>query len=682
MDRFFCSVARPNTPPSSAMPDPKTSSTQARELAASYAALAEHLVLQFEAPKKNCNPINVLLVCDVSGSMGNPVNPNGTEGSNLFSRADLQQLMAEVAKVPLGPDDRFGLVTFTDLVKVVLPLTNMTPKGQQNASSVIRKMVPSNNTELLDAIAQAFKLVNDETTPTLIVLLTDGQPSTRFGQPEIVNLLNKLPTPNRATIATVGIGYGHDIDSKLLADVANTVGNGSTFLYVPDGTMLLTNIVNLVTWFRTLYATNTMCVVRNGKAQRLTPVGFSSIYDVSDIRLVGLKGVDLVNDLVVDLGPIPMEQRQSLVFTLPKDANLDEIAFTLDYRRDNETHIHVAPRDDGAAHVDDVFWAKSLATMNGVLQIASINSDGAKKRILDLIMSIPEGDEGLEGYAIAKDVCDDGEVVKALEPASWAKWGGHFLRALLSAHKGRRNGDFKNPGLQGYGGTAFRAEQARINELAKTLPPLLPSIKSDTVDQSMFTSAYITNTFNNASNGCFAPGSRVLMANGGRKAIQDLAKDDLVWTPTGQASVMCVVAYLGDVETMKMPMGPWVTPYHPTQDASGAWHFPCRLVTPPFLVQKNDIVYTLVLSLGHTINIEDHMFCTLGHGMTGPVIEHDFYGRTVVDDLNRFPGWAFGLITLREANVVRRDNEVIAYRISSKSEYVMPPFEPLSIVVK
>jgi hypothetical protein len=40
---------------------------------------------------------------------------------------------------------------------------------------------------------------------------------------------------------------------------------------------------------------------------------------------------------------------------------------------------------------------------------------------------------------------------------------------------------------------------------------------------------------------------------------------------------------------------------------------------------------------------------TLGHGLTGPVVEHRFYGsRAVVDALATLPGWTDGLVWVAE----------------------------------
>jgi hypothetical protein len=100
-----------------------------------------------------------------------------------------------------------------------------------------------------------------------------------------------------------------------------------------------------------------------------------------------------------------------------------------------------------------------------------------------------------------------------------------------------------------------------------------------------------------------------------------------------------------------------LTPYHPYLDDQGRWTTGMDTVgSEPVDIT---IVYNLVLSNGHIIDVGGIKACTLGHGFKGPVIEHPFFGtQAVIDDLKKTAGWSSGYPTYRNLEV-RRSNGVI-----------------------
>lgn len=144
--------------------------------------------------------------------------------------------------------------------------------------------------------------------------------------------------------------------------------------------------------------------------------------------------------------------------------------------------------------------------------------------------------------------------------------------------------------------------------------------------------------------GCWEAGSMVLLANGySYMKIGHLRIGDLVWTPTGRAKVLHVIEY-----NLRYPYEPmcqvknlWITPYHPVC-INGAWKFPAHL--GPIMHRTIDKLYNLILDSGHIISISDVLSCTLGHGFTGDVIEHPYFGdmTSVLNDLSRIRGYMRG----------------------------------------
>jgi len=91
------------------------------------------------------------------------------------------------------------------------------------------------------------------------------------------------------------------------------------------------------------------------------------------------------------------------------------------------------------------------------------------------------------------------------------------------------------------------------------------------------------------------------------------------------------------------------TPWHPVRrigDDSGSWTFPAELVEAS--KRKCDAVYNLVLDSGHILLLNDVIeTVTLGHGLVGPVVGHDFYGTDrVLELLSAAGGWEVGRVFL------------------------------------
>eukprot|EP00168_Porphyra_purpurea_P003558 TRINITY_DN14162_c0_g1_i1.p1 TRINITY_DN14162_c0_g1~~TRINITY_DN14162_c0_g1_i1.p1 ORF type:complete len:159 (-),score=3.89 TRINITY_DN14162_c0_g1_i1:17-493(-) len=72
--------------------------------------------------------------------------------------------------------------------------------------------------------------------------------------------------------------------------------------------------------------------------------------------------------------------------------------------------------------------------------------------------------------ALLKDIT--GEVTMACSEASlWAKWGCHYLPSLACAHLMQQSNNFKDPGIQHYGGSLFQELRDRADDVFCQLPP-------------------------------------------------------------------------------------------------------------------------------------------------------------------------------------------------------------------
>jgi Ca-activated chloride channel homolog len=118
-----------------------------------------------EAWRQDRKPANVLLVVDTSGSMND---------ENRLGRAK-QGLEAFFRQV--SPNDRVGLMIFSDLIQPLVPVTPFR-EGRQRLRDTVRSLIADGGTAVYDATLQGYGIVRELGDPTRInavVVLTDGE---------------------------------------------------------------------------------------------------------------------------------------------------------------------------------------------------------------------------------------------------------------------------------------------------------------------------------------------------------------------------------------------------------------------------------------------------------------------------------------------------------------------------
>lgn len=162
-------------------------------VALSLHAFAERdgLIAKITPPKQPVKPTvhvpcDIVLVIDVSGSMGAnapiPANPGEVAENYGLSVLDLVRHAALTIVETLDEGDRLGIVTFASQVKVVQGLIPMNKKNKGLAKKNIKKMVPTDATNLWKGLMEAISLFDRESgektgrVPAMMVL-TDGQPN-------------------------------------------------------------------------------------------------------------------------------------------------------------------------------------------------------------------------------------------------------------------------------------------------------------------------------------------------------------------------------------------------------------------------------------------------------------------------------------------------------------------------
>jgi hypothetical protein len=389
-------------------------------------------------------------------------------------------------------------------------------------------------------------------------------------------------------------GFGYQLDSALLAGISRW-GKG-LFGFIPDCSMVGTVFINFLANMLSTAAMN--ATIQYGTETLQTgPIQFGQPLDFI----------------------VPTQDaKQSL--------NGEEVAAT-------------------SGPLDPFVWARAayIATLEKALHSPTETSfssfydtynDSTDEKIKQLLRDVKSDVEG------------EGQI--GMSPKYFSRWGEHYMRSYLRAQQLQQCMNFKDPGLQIYGGKLFREIQVLAEKVFGELPPPIPSSAPEPKSTNYglgYTPSQTPQSmsiFHSQSGGCFAPTSRVLMADGSRKEIQNLVAGEIVRTPWGPVPITAVVVCGSKKSSQPMSQidGLCITPWHPIR-MNGEWRFPASIAL--YSSRLMSTVYNLVLPKDHVVNVDGFECITLGHGYTDSVAAHPFFGtEKVINNLKEISGWAEG----------------------------------------
>lgn len=165
-------------------------------------------------------PLNLCLVIDRSGSM---------EGPPLDF---VKQACSYVVDL-LTPNDVLSIVTFEEVVDVLMPAQRVTNK--QLIKDGIMRLAPGNTTNLYDGLSLAVQQVtalNDPGRATRMIVLTDGDPTA--GIKDFSALVQHAGDIKSRGITCTFLGFGPDYNEELLASMAKRAGGNYYYISQPN----------------------------------------------------------------------------------------------------------------------------------------------------------------------------------------------------------------------------------------------------------------------------------------------------------------------------------------------------------------------------------------------------------------------------------------------------------------
>ncbi|KAL2916721.1 hypothetical protein HK105_203838 [Polyrhizophydium stewartii] len=515
----------------------------------------------------------------------------------------------------LEPGDSLAIVTFTD------------------DADVVDTLQPLYSTNLWAGLSTGLDLLStsklDPATMSGLFLLTDGVRNLGPAKGDVAALEDYRTQKEGLPCVINTFGFGNSLASADLIAMAR-IGNGS-FGFIPDASFIGTIFVNA--------AANLLSTAAKDCVMTLAACGGSEVVLGADGKLPGgfaARGIPQPHGTLLHMHVPNLRAGQPLDLVVPM-RGIDAVArgepflkIKLRFRPWNSSDA-VETELDATAIVSDAASAETRAARKNMQRLLFV--DTMLKCMDDLRMHEPQDRVVASVDALIAQI--DPELNKEL---------------LLCAN-------FKDPGLQEYGGELFRKLRDEFDAAFVALPPPRPTRTQRA--RGAVAATYTSSTaFHSRSRPCFAGECGVRMADGSVRAVRDLAAGDRVATSldgsTPAAAVVCVVlspSDAGRAHLVALDGGLRVTPFHPVRaasDGAGAseWVFPRDL--GDVREAACDAVFNFVLDHTHTMVIGGRECITLGHGRTdNAVVAHDYFGtRRVVDDLAGMRGWARGLVVV------------------------------------
>lgn len=639
---------------------------------------------------------DIFLVIDHSGSMNAPVEAKNKEGNNLESGMSIQDIVNHAAKTiakTLDKNSRLGVIAFDSEITLIMDLTLMTEMNQDNALRLIDNIRPKSQTNIWGGIQKAIDILEkreDKTRNSAILMLTDGQPNISPARGEI-ETLKILKYKKNFYTPLYNFGFGYNLQRELLYNMSKYGGGGNG--HIPDGGMIATVFCNFIsTILCTVFMDIQLCVDTNNLeimgdfAQRFDVEKQMFIYDIGTIQI----GQDKDIIMYTKNPEIPFQYYYTYVI-----GSIRQISPIFYYTPDI-SHESSIKSTEMTPHIDRYLLVESIRKIiNNCtcgLYDESISIFNEIKNILESHKDLSEISQGMYTN-LAGDVRNKGQIQLAMDKQYFNRWGEFYLDQLSRSLNQQIKPNFKDTACQ-FGGDIFTDIVDKASDIFDTLPPPKPSLINNLTTRTTRSAQPSTSThaslhsqspysslssttyrsysvpepqnsmsiFNDPQGGCFMSDTQVLMSDKSQKSIVSLVPGDEIYTltnpynPTGKVETAKVIALvkincsqgkknISHIGKLR------VTPWHPII-YNNEWLNPNTIGITKTI--SCDAIYNVVLTNGHSINVNGFWAITFGHDYSIGILAHKYFGsQKIIQDLMKKPGWNDGCVIISDSQFIR-----------------------------
>ncbi|KAL4453933.1 hypothetical protein ABPG74_003816 [Tetrahymena malaccensis] len=571
----------------------------------------------------------------------------------------------------LDEGDQFSMVTFSDKSKLVCNYDQMTQSSKKDSIDLINKCYPTGSTNLWAGIELGLQQMEDtnRNKNQQLIVLTDGQPNCdppRGILPTLDSFYNKKLIAPKPSINTFGFGYY--LDSQMLYQIAQ--GSQGIYSFIPDSSFVGTVFTNTIASMQSIFANNAVLVFKplNGQAR----------LNLSQIKSGFKTYQNNKGEYIVELGNLFFDQSKDIIFQqdlhseLLRDFSVEVKYYSKDIQNSQiSMHTQISDQIHNANKLEFAQEALRLEVVK-TLQLCKNSSQESQKQVDDTINQLKTSQFRENEYIqnLCKDLED--QVKQAVSREDYfQKWGCHYLPSLSMAHNHKICTNFKDPGVQGYGGDLFNKQRDQIEKIVMSIDPPTPSYKSSSNVQ--ITSSLFTSHYYDPNNPCFEGNSEVKMADGTIKKVKEIKKGDEIYCPnTGKAEkVKCVIeteVKENLIQLVRLGQGLLITPYHPVR-IQGKWLFPKDIA--PLKIAQCPSVYSFLLESGHSMMINGIECVTFAHGFQEEKVKHEYFGTNKVSrDLMWMKGYFRGHIKLQNSPSIRDDITGLVIGLRSNRQWI------------
>jgi len=431
-------------------------------------------------------PSDIVCVIDISGSMGSEakiMGAGGTAESHGLSLLDVAKHGVRTIVNALNENDRLGVVAFNNQAFEVFPLTAMNEAGHKMAEEKLNELQQGGGTNIWEGLVaglDALRAVPANNRFGHVMLLTDGESQNRE---TILPNLEAYKQQHESLPGTINtFGFGYQLDSSLLVNMANA-GSGA-YSFIPDAGFVGTAFVNMMSQLLVTFGKGVFIKVEKPEDAILMDPKVHGSWPVEDMK-------DFWN---IGVGTLQYGQSKDIVMRFNLTKTSTEVFAAARYEDVNRKQVEIqgvtaqmgSAVDEAAMLGVEEQWCRSRCVevlVNVVSEAETNKSEDQTKQGLQKVVDLAE--ELRSSPAIVLDTTQalnediQGQSSEALSRHEWYwRWGFHYLPSVVFAHKLQMCNNFKDPGVQHYGGDLFRSIRDEADDIFCKLPAPKPTART------------------------------------------------------------------------------------------------------------------------------------------------------------------------------------------------------------